>query len=116
MKYILKTKVWLEKDGRRIFGDGPWDILLRVQRTGSLSRASEEIGMSYSQAWQLLNNLEKELGYSLLHRKAGGEGGGGSVLTKKGAELVQKFGSFRRELKLLQEKLYQKYFPGDGGI
>ncbi|HHX77762.1 MAG TPA: LysR family transcriptional regulator [Firmicutes bacterium] len=108
--YRLKSKVWLEKDGVKVFGDGPLDILARVQRTGSLKGAATEIDMSYNQAWRLIMAMEKNLGFPLLYRQAGGERGGGSVLTEEGRELVRRFGDFRRELTELQEKLFNRYF------
>ncbi len=113
--YKPKSKVWLEKKGVKVFGDGPLDILVRVQRTGSLKGAAAEIGMSYSQAWRLLDTMEKNLGFPLLNRQAGGERGGGSVLTEEGRELVRCFGDFRRELTELQEKLFNRYF-GEGSF
>jgi len=45
----LHVKAWLEQNGGRAFGDGPADLLRRVERTGSLRAATAEIGMSYSQ-------------------------------------------------------------------
>ena len=53
-----RCKIWIEKDGEKVFGDGPLDILHRVERTGSLRQAAEEINMSYSQAWNLIKDLE----------------------------------------------------------
>jgi len=30
----LRYKLWIEKDGEKVFGDGPLDILHRVERKG----------------------------------------------------------------------------------
>ena len=115
MKFSLKSKVWLEKGGRKVFGDGPCDILERVERTGSLRQAASEINMSYSQAWGLIYGLEKKLGLPLLTRQAGGEGGGGSVLTREGKELSRRFSAFRKEMNRAQDELFDKHFGrGDG--
>ncbi|MBE3113343.1 MAG: LysR family transcriptional regulator, partial [Actinobacteria bacterium] len=62
----LRYKIWLEKNGEKVFGDGPLDILCRVERTGSLRQAAEEINMSYSLAWNLIKDLEERLGFKLL--------------------------------------------------
>jgi molybdate transport repressor ModE-like protein len=79
----LNYKLWLEKEDK-VFGDGPADILLRIDRYGSLNKAAQDIDMSYSQAWNLINNIEKRLGFKLIKRYKGGFSGGGSKLTKKG--------------------------------
>jgi len=106
----LRYKLWMEKDGEKIFGDGPLDILHRVKRTGSLRQAAEEINMSYSQAWNLIKDLEKRLGFNLLKRKVGGERGGGSEITEEARELMTKFKLFREEANQSLNSLYKKIF------
>ncbi len=106
----LRYKIWLEKNGEKSFGDGPLDILHRVERTGSLRQAAEEINMSYSQAWNLLKDLEKRLGFNLLKRKVGGERGGGSEITEEARELMTKFKLFREKADQNLNLLYKKIF------
>ena len=55
----INYKFWLENEKGKVYGDGPFDILNRVKRTGSLRQAAFEINMSYSQAWNLIRGLEK---------------------------------------------------------
>ena len=106
----LRYKLWIEKDGEKVFGDGPLDILHRVEKTGSLRQAAEEINMSYSQAWNLIKDLEKRLGFNLLKRKVGGERGGGSEITEEARELMTKFKLFREEADQSLNLLYKKIF------
>jgi molybdate transport system regulatory protein len=106
----LRYKIWIEKDGEKVFGDGPLDILHRVERAGSLRQAAEEINMSYSQAWNLIKDLEKRLGFNLLKRKVGGERGGGSEITEEARELMIKFKLFREEAGQSLNSLYKKIF------
>ncbi len=106
----LNYKLWLEKDGKKVFGDGPWDILRRVRDSGSLRQAANEINMSYSQAWKLLNKLEKRLEFDLLNKQAGGSDGGGSKLTEKGQLFVDTFGKFKREAQEKLGGLEESYF------
>ena len=72
--------------------------------------AASEINMSYSQAWQLINNLEKRIGFPLLIKKTGGEAGGGSFLTEKGEELIQKFEQFQKDAEKAFWQSFKKYF------
>ena len=106
----LRYKLWVEKDGEKVFGDGPLDILHRVEGTGSLRQAAAEINMSYSQAWNLMKDLEKRLGFDLLKRKVGGEKGGGSEITDKARELMVKFEIFRERADQSLNSLYKKIF------
>lgn len=106
----LRYKLWIEKDGEKVFGDGPLDILHRVERTGSLRQAAAEINMSYSQAWNLMKDLEKRLGFDLLKRKVGGEKGGGSEITEEARELMMKFKIFRKRADRNLYSLYKKIF------
>ncbi len=106
----LRYKIWLETEGGKVFGDGPLDILHRVERTGSLRQAAEEISMSYSQAWNLMKDLEKRLGFNLLKRKVGGESGGGSQLTEQAREIMMKFEMFHERADQSLNSLYKKIF------
>ncbi len=110
----LRYKIWIERDGEKVFGDGPLDILHRVERTGSLRRAAEEISMSYSQAWNLMKDLEKRLGFDLLKRKVGGEKGGGSEITDEAREIIMKFEIFRERADQNLNSLYRKIFKEEG--
>jgi molybdate transport system regulatory protein len=106
----LRYKLWIEKDGEKVFGDGPLDILHRVERTGSLRQAAAEISMSYSQAWNLMKDLEKRLCFDLLKRKVGGEKGGGSEITEEARELMVQFKMFRKRADQSLHLLYKKIF------
>ncbi len=110
MNFQLSCKIWLECRGEKVFGDGPCDILNRVERTGSLRSAAKEIRMSYSQAWRLINLLEQRLGFPLLNKITGGSSGGGSELTSKGRELVARFAPFQEEARQALQHLFEKHF------
>jgi molybdate transport system regulatory protein len=105
----LKAKIWLEEENRKVFGDGPWDILKRVGRTGSLRQAAAEINMSYSQAWRLIRMIEHNLGFPVLEKKAGGPGGGHSYLTPRAAKLTDAYGVFRVDAEKALNALYAKH-------
>ena len=103
-------KIWIENKKGKIFGEGPFDILTRVNRTGSLRQSAFEIKMSYSQAWNLIRNLEKKLGYKLLKRKIGGERGGGSELTEKAVILMNKYRTLYIQAEKQINTIYEEIF------
>jgi len=106
----LRYKIWMENENGKVFGDGPFDILTRVERTGSLRQAAMEINMSYSQAWNLIRGLERRLGYNLLERKVGGDKGGGSYLTDEAIDLKEKYKIFHQQAIKSIDLIYHQIF------
>lgn len=107
----LANKIWLEQNGK-VFGEGPYRLLVRVERTGSLNKAAAEIGMSYNKAWQLMRTIEGRLGFPLLERRAGGVSGGGSEVTPQARQLMRRYSALREELETILELLFAKHFKG----
>jgi molybdate transport system regulatory protein len=102
-------KIWLENNGKA-FGEGPYELLKRVEKSNSLHQAAIEMEMSYSKAWKLIQTMEKRLGFVLLDKKIGGPSGGGSHLTPKAKELMKRYGRFGKDIGKAIEKIYQKHF------
>lgn len=84
-----------------------------IGHTGSIQNACACMHMSYSRGWTLLNKMEKELGYPLVGRYAGGSGGGGSTLTPRGQQLLTAYQEYRDILHRAAEELFQKAFTAD---
>ena len=105
-------KVWLDNNGKA-FGDGPYELLKRVEETQSLHRAAKEMGMAYSKAWWLIGALEKRLGFPLIERKVGGLSGGGSRVTSQGKELMVRYNRFQKDVNTSLEKIYRTHFHSE---
>lgn len=69
-------------------GPGKTVLLEQIARTGSLSQAARELGMSYRRAWQLLDDLNHSFNEAVATASVGGAGGGGVQLTAFGEELI----------------------------
>ena len=108
----IVCKVWLDQDGKA-FGDGPHELLRRVEKTNSLHKAANQMGMAYSKAWGLIRNVERRLGFPLLERKVGGVSGGGSIVTPKGKEFMSTYERFRKEVDVAIEKIFQQHFVAE---
>ena len=108
------VRVRLEHDGVPAFGPGPYRLLCRVRDEGSLHKAAESMGMAYSKAWRIVRDAEDHLGLRILSRHAGGAGGGGSVLTGEGEELLRRFGALQDEVGSEVERLFVKHFMAAG--
>jgi molybdate transport system regulatory protein len=102
-------KVWLDNHGKA-FGDGPYELLKRVEETYSLHRAAKEMGMAYSKAWRLIGAMEERLGFLLIERKVGGLCGGGSRVTSQGKDLMKRYRGFQKDVNTSLEKIYRTHF------
>jgi molybdate transport system regulatory protein len=105
----VACKIWLDNHGKA-FGDGPCELLRRVEKTNSLHQAARQMGMSYSKAWKLIQIMEKRLGFPLLDKRVGGRSGGGSEVTGEAEDLIRRYAQFRKDVRRTLEKIYQKYF------
>ncbi len=89
----IDYKIWLTPDNsdRKVFGEGPKNLLLKVDEYGSLRQAASSMNMSYSKAWGIISNIEKELNIKILEKQIGGTSGGGSTLTNAARNLINKY-------------------------
>jgi molybdate transport system regulatory protein len=77
-------------NGARI-GPGKVRLLEEIARSGSISAAGRALKMSYRRAWELVEDLNRNLGANVVATAAGGSGGGGARLTEAGAMLVAQY-------------------------
>jgi 8-oxo-dGTP diphosphatase len=89
--YAFKSKNWIEKDGRFIIGEGRATLLKHILEFESLTRAAEEMGMSYRHAWGILREMSEAMGKEIVHSERGGAEGGKTVLTPEGEKLLEDF-------------------------
>lgn len=99
------------KGDQKAFGPGIASLLEGVARLGSLRKSAADMDMSYSKAWTMIKNCERELGISLLNKKIGGKGGGGADLTGEAESLLKRYRAFEREASIRLDTLAGKYFP-----
>ncbi|MGA0713789.1 MAG: winged helix-turn-helix domain-containing protein [Gemmobacter sp.] len=73
------------------FGPGKAELLERIRDTGSIAAAGRGMGMSYKRAWSLVEGLNAMGRAPRGTRARGGAGGGGAMLTPRGAEVLARF-------------------------
>jgi len=109
-KLEARSKVWLELDGKPVFGDGKLHWLELIDQTGSLRAAAAKLGISYRGLWGRLRETEQRLGMTLVARRAGGRGGGGAALTPDARQLIQRYHHFRDGLNELVDRRFAAAF------
>jgi molybdate transport system regulatory protein len=72
-------------------GPGKVDLLEAIDRTGSITSAARELGMSYRRAWLLVDTMNRCFRSAVVTAETGGRRGGGTTLTPLGAEVVRRY-------------------------
>ena len=85
-------------------------LLEMIGHTHSIANACACVHISYSKGWKLLNQMEKEIGFSLVERNAGGEGGGSSSLTPRGRRLLEAYQAYCAEVRRYAQNLFEQKF------
>ncbi|HMM54664.1 MAG TPA: TOBE domain-containing protein [Candidatus Desulfobacillus sp.] len=101
----LRGSVWMTVGGENLGGPGRIELLAKVAESGSITQAAKAIGMSYKAAWDAIDTMNNLAGEPLVERLAGGKGGGGTRLTRRGEQLVENFRLIEREHRQFVEQL-----------
>jgi molybdate transport system regulatory protein len=110
-RFVARSKVWLEVDGQPFLGDGRYRLLMAVNRTGSISAAARDLGLSYRKVWTQLQAMEEHSPFPLLERHTGGKGGGASQLTPGTLELLERYARLRQVTRRETDRSYEEIFP-----
>src|SRR5437870_8948599 len=72
-------------------GPGKVDLLEAMAKTGSITAAARELGMSYRRAWLLVDTMNRCFAEPVVEAEAGGKRGGGTRLTRLGGAVVRHY-------------------------
>ena len=85
-------------------------LLEMIDHTQSIANACACVHISYSKGWNLLKRMEREAGFALIERYAGGEGGGGSHLTAQGKAFLENYQAYCRDIAAYARQQFAKRF------
>lgn len=91
LKFRLNGRLWVETDDDRFMGIGRLELLTQIQEQGSISKAAQQMGMSYKRAWDLVSSMNAQAARPLVLTQAGGKRGGGAEVTPEGQQMIQEF-------------------------
>ena len=106
----IKSKFWIEVDGKPVFGSGKRCLLEAIEKYGSINQAAKEIRISYRTAWSHLNAMEQRLGIKLIDRQTGGKNGGGTVLTEQARTLLRQYKNLENGMHKIVDARFRKLF------
>ena len=87
----LKIRCWIDIDGKKFFGPGRAQLLIMIDKNGSLSKAAKEMGMSYRKAWAMVEDMNQRGRQPYVELHKGGIQGGGAELTEAGKKALSTF-------------------------
>ena len=73
MHYKIKSKIWIESNGKILLGEGRVQLLKAIKETGSLSKASKKLNMSYKKAWGLIDAVNSIAEKEVVIKNIGGK-------------------------------------------
>lgn len=91
-KHKLSCKAWIEYNNKPLIGKGGAEILQTIQKLNSISKAAENLQMSYRYVWNYIQEIQQTLGEQIVETYKGGkQGGGGAKLTDLGKNLLEEY-------------------------
>ena len=98
-KYTIRIRVWIDEETGPFLGIGRVILLEKFKETGSITNAAKAIKMSYRQAWQLVEDMNKRSNLPLVEKILGGKNGSGTILTTEGERVISEFHKLEKEIK-----------------
>lgn len=110
----IKYKIWIEKNGKILFGKGRDDILKAIEAEQSLNAAAKKLEMSYRAAWGRLKASEERMGMKLVEVNTGDKS---MQLTLKAKAIINCFEKLEKDVEKLliaTNQDFQKLLKNNG--
>ncbi len=93
--YMVKGRIWMEKDGELYMGGGRVMLLERIDKFGSIAAAAQSMRLGYRNAWLWIEATNRLAPAPLVEKTTGGTGGGRTILTEEGRKAVDQYKRLR---------------------
>jgi molybdate transport system regulatory protein len=110
MRLEVKSKTWLEANGKFIIGEGGITLLEAIDNLGSIQEAANQLGWSYRHTWGYLKNMERNAGMRFVVTRHGGTSRGGTLLTPEGRKLLCDYKRMQRAMRIMVSKTSRLLF------
>jgi molybdate transport system regulatory protein len=94
----IRIRCWIENDGQKLFGPGPFKLIQLIEEEGSIAAAAKKMNMSYKKAWDIIQHLNSSLDAPVVISQKGGSKGGGAIVTSRGKKLMVAFETLNQKL------------------
>ncbi|MCF6172843.1 MAG: LysR family transcriptional regulator [Campylobacteraceae bacterium] len=110
-RLYLKTKTWIENEKKDLlFGKGKTEVLIEIEKTGSILKAAKNLDMNYKKAWSHIKLLQKNLHDVLVETKQGGGVDAGTKLTPIANEYITKYKQLQKEIEDFANQRFKELF------
>jgi len=93
--YVVRGRIWLEKDGELYMGWGRAMLLENIGRLGSIAAAARYMKLGYRNAWLWIEAANRLAPSPLVEKTTGGVGGGRARLTEEGKKAISEYKELR---------------------
>jgi molybdate transport system regulatory protein len=100
MTFHINDMLRIESTNDRFLGPGRIELLEKIIETGSISQAAKLMGMSYKKAWDSIHSINQQTVTPIVITQAGGEKGGGTIVTDEGKLLITSFKQLHADIRL----------------
>lgn len=103
------VSVGLERE-RKFFDERTKLLLILLNEMKTMGKACEHMALSKRKAWDILNEMEEELGFKVVHRRHGGKAGGSTELTEEGKNFLNHYLELENDIKRYARKRFEILF------
>lgn len=108
---ILHPRVRLSLEREASFFNARLKLLLfLISDTRNMRKACAAMALSYGNAWSMINQLERELGYFVVERTQGGKHGGNTRLTAQGERFLLAFQRYEESVLQFAQSQFRDMF------
>lgn len=72
--YVVRGRIWVEKDGQLYMGWGRVMLLERIEELGSIAAAARSMRLGYRNAWLWIEAMNRLAPAPLIEKSVGGVG------------------------------------------
>ncbi len=106
----IRSKIWIEFNGKPVFGRGRRFLLEAIAAHGSINQAAHYVGISFRKAWGHIKAMEERLGVKLINRHTGGKNGGGATLTTEAMKFLKKYEALEKGIQEIVDRRFKTIF------
>ena len=85
-------------------------LLFLIEDLNNVRKACDTMALSPGKAWDMINELEDKLGYTVVKRRRGGRNGGKTFLTEDGRQFLITCQRFEEQVISFSEQKFEKMF------
>lgn len=104
-KMSISSNLTLELFNQPFLLEKRIELLLAIEKTGSINKAAKEVPMSYKAAWEAVEAMNNLSNTPIVLRETGGVNGGGTTLTEYGKKLLNSYFLLKEEHRKFIENL-----------